>query len=69
MIGCDMEVYANAEKESIYSGYNSVNDDIFVQMMFSGVLAAGASIPVRFDFYALYDGLLVCENGSAYVKY
>ena len=64
-----MEVYANAEKESIYSGYNSVNDDIFVQMMFSGTLTAAASIPVRFDFYALYDCLLVCENGSAYVKY
>ena len=32
IIGCHMEVYANADKEAIFSGYNSLNDDIFCQM-------------------------------------
>lgn len=67
LIGCDLEVYANADKDSIYSGYNSLNDDIFCQMQLGGTGNAIASL--RFDFYALYDSLLVCENGTAYVKF
>ena len=67
LIGCDMEVYANADKESIFSGYNSLNDDIFCQTVFSGTGADVASM--RADFYALYDSLLICENGTAYVKF
>ena len=66
LIGCDLEVYANANKDSIYSGYNSLNDDIFVQMMFDG---SATTVGARFDFFALYDSLLVCENGTAYVKF
>ena len=67
MLGVDLEVYANADKESIFSGYNSLNDDIFIQMTFDGSVAADT--PCRFDFYALYDSLLICENGTAYVKF
>ena len=68
IIGADLEVYANADKDSIFSGYNSLNDDIFIQMMFDGT-AAGADVAARFDFYALYDSLLICENQTAYVKF
>lgn len=67
MIGVDLEVFANAEKDSIYSGYNSLNDDIFCQMQFNDNI--GADTPVRIDFFALYDSLLVCENGVAMVKF
>jgi hypothetical protein len=67
IIGADLEVYANADKDSIFSGYNSLNDDIFIQMMFDGT--AGAAINARFDFFALYDSLLICENQTAYVKF
>lgn len=67
LIGCDMEVYANADKDSIFSGYNSLNDDIFCQTIFAGVGADVASM--RADFYALYDSLLICENQTSYVKF
>jgi hypothetical protein len=67
IIGCDLEVYANADKESIFSGYNSLTDDIFLQVQMAGVGANVASL--RFDVYALYDSLLICENGTAYVKF
>jgi hypothetical protein len=36
-------------------------------MMFDGT--AGAAIDARFDFFALYDSLLICENQTAYVKF
>ena len=68
IIGADLEVYANANKDSIFSGYNSLNDDTFIQMMFDGTAPAGA-IAARFDFFALYDSLLICENQTAYVKF
>ena len=67
LVGCDLEVYANAEKESIFSGYNSTTDDIFIQLQFGGLAAAIPSL--RMDFYALYDSLLVCENNTGYVKF
>ena len=67
VIGCDLEVYANADKESIFSGYNSLTDDIFLQCQLNGVGADVASL--RFDVFALYDSLLICENGTAYVKF
>jgi arabinogalactan endo-1,4-beta-galactosidase len=67
ILGCDLEVYANAEKDAIFSGYNSTTDDIFIQLQFGGITSAIAS--VRFDFYALYDSLLVSENNTAYCKF
>jgi hypothetical protein len=68
IIGCDLEVYSNAEKESIFSGYNSTTDDIFIQLQFGGNLGA-AIASLRFDFFALYDSLLVCENNTCYCKF
>ena len=71
MIGVDMEVYANSTKDAIYSGYNSTTDDIFCQMQFGGLANFGnAAIPsLRFDFFALYDSLLICENSTALIKF
>ena len=68
LIGCDMEVYANAEKDGIFSGYNSLNDDIFCQTVFAGGVGADVA-SLRFDFFALYDSLLICENQTSYVKF
>ncbi len=65
-IGIDMETYANADKDSIFSGYNTLTDDIYWNLTFDGTQAAGL---VRYDFFALYDSLLICENGTAIVKY
>ena len=66
VVGMDLETYSNADKDSIYSGYNTSNDDVFWHMTFN----ANATTPnVRFDTYALYDAVLVCESGVAYVQY
>ena len=65
-IGIDMETYANADKESIFSGYNTLTDDIYWNLQLDGTAANGL---VRYDFFALYDSLLICENGTALVKY
>ena len=70
MIGLDLITYANADKNSIYSGFNSLNDDIFAQLIFENTTGSiSTDIPVRIDFYALYDSLIVCENGTAYAKF
>ena len=66
MIGVDLETYSNADKSSIFAGWNSSNEDIFFQLAFAGQ-AGGAG--VRADTYALYDAVLVCEAGICSVRY
>ena len=66
VVGMDLETYSNADKDSIYSGYNSSNDDIFWNMTFN----ANSTTPiVRFDTYALFDNVLVCEAGVCYSNF
>jgi hypothetical protein len=67
MIGIDLETYSNADKDSIFAGYNTSNDDIFFQLSY-GAVTTGA-IDVRFDTYALYDCVLICENGVASIRF
>ena len=44
---------------------NTLNSDIYWNINF----AANATAPnVKFDFYALYDNVLVFENGICYSK-
>ena len=66
MVGCDFEVYANADKDAIFAGYNTNTDDIYWQLTFDG---SAPTTTVRFDFFAMYDSLLVCENGTCSVKF
>jgi hypothetical protein len=66
-IGLDLENYAGAAKDTIFTGYNSNTDDIFAVINFSG--SAGAINSCRFDAYALFDEVIVFENGTAYVKF
>jgi hypothetical protein len=65
-IGLDLESYANSDKSSIFQGYNSNTDDIFLVINFSG---AGATNNCRFDAFALFDSVVVFENNTAYVKF
>lgn len=69
MTGADFEVYANANKDAIFAGYNTNQDDIYWQYTFTPGNTLGADMPVRFDHFAMYDSLLVCENGTGYVKF
>ena len=68
MTGCDFEAYANADKDAIFAGYNTNQDDIYWNYTFAPG-NVGADIPVRFDHFAMYDSLLICENGTSYVKF
>lgn len=61
MIGIDLETYSNADKDSIYSGYNTSTDDVFLNATFN---ANAGALSVRFDTYALYDSVITCENGA-----
>jgi len=65
-IGLDLENYSNSDKSAIFSGYNTNTDDIYFIPTYA---AQGAATSVRFDAYALFDTVLVFENGTCYVKY
>ena len=65
-IGLDLENYATAPKDTIFAGYNSNTDDIYAIMTFP---AQGGAVNVRFDAFALFDEVIVFENGTAYSKF
>ena len=66
VIGLDLENYSAAPKDTIFAGYNSNTDDIFLVMNFA---AQASAVVTRFDTYANFDSVLVCENNSAYIKF
>ena len=66
-VGLDLENYANADKSAIFSGWNSNTDDIFFVPTFDANNPAIAA--ARLDAFALFDTVIVFENGTCYVKY
>ena len=63
-IGLDLETYATADKDNLWAGMNTLTADCF----FNGEFGANASAPnVKFDFFCLFDQVLVFENGSVRV--
>ena len=66
VIGLDLENYSAAPKDTIFAGYNSNTDDIFLIMNFA---AQAAAFVARFDTFANFDSVLVCENQNAYIKF
>jgi hypothetical protein len=64
-IGVDLENYASADKSSIFSGYNSNNDDTYLFL----TLTPTAGVTLRFDSFANFDTVVVCENQTCYVKF
>lgn len=65
-IGLDLENYATAPKDTIFAGYNSNTDDIYAMINFG---AQGVAMVGRFDAFALFDEVIVFENGTAFVKF
>jgi hypothetical protein len=66
-VGLDLENYANADKSAIFSGWNSNTDDIYFVPTFNN---NDPAIPAaRFDAFAMFDTVLVFENGTCYVKF
>jgi len=67
VIGLDLENYSAAPKDTIFAGFNTNTDDIFLIMNFKGRGVADAL--TRFDAFSNFDSVLVCENGNAYIKF
>lgn len=65
-LGFDCETYANADKDRIFAGMNTLNSDIFWNLDFNPT-GIGSDVNVRFDFYALYDQVIIFENGMTRV--
>ena len=64
-MGFDCETYANSDKDKFFAVMNTLNSDIYWNINF----AANATAPnVKFDFYALFDNVLLFENGVCYSK-
>ena len=66
-VGIDLESYSNTSNDTIYSGMNTSSDDIFFVPRFSSANAANTS--VRVDSYALFDQLILIQNGQVSVNY
>ena len=64
-IGMDLESYANTH-DQLFQGWNSTTDDIFLIANFA---AQAANTNTRFDAFANFDSVIICENNTCYVKY
>jgi hypothetical protein len=65
-IGIDLESYANADKSSLFTGYNTNTSDIYATLTYGAQSAAGN---MRFDTFANFDCVIICENNTAYCKF
>lgn len=66
MIGLDLESFSSSDKSQIFSGYNSISDDIYLNVTHSG---QGGATTVQYDVYGMYDQLMVCENGVCEARF
>ncbi len=67
-LGIDLENYANAPKDVIFAGMNTLTDDIYCTLTY-GTVPNTPIASVRYDMFALFDTVLVFENGTAYARY
>jgi hypothetical protein len=65
-VGLSTELYASASKDSIYSGFNTNTSDVYYNANFA---AQANAVNCRFDAFANFDLLVVCENNTCYVKF
>jgi len=63
-IGLDLETYATADRDRLWAGMNTLTSDVFLNATFG---ANGSTPTVKFDFYSMYDQILVFESGSVRV--
>ena len=52
--------------DSVYTGTNTSTDDIFFTPKFAGQTNA---VNIRIDAYALFDQLVLIQNGTCTVNY
>jgi len=69
-IGIDLENYVATDKSTLFSGLNTNTDDLFLTLNYNAVQRpGGAALTARWDAFANFDCVLVCENNTAYVKF
>jgi len=70
-VGIDLENYTAAPKETIFAGMNTNTDDIYFVGNYNNTTqtAGNNNSTCRFDAFANFDCVLVCENNIAYVKF
>ncbi len=76
-VGIDLENYTSAPKDTIFAGMNTNTDDIFfignyntsANSLTNYTGANLATTTIRFDAYAMFDCVLVCENGTCFVRF
>ena len=65
LIGIDMEIFQNADKAAIFAGTNTNTSDIFA---ITNYVPAG-NVTLLQTAFAVYDQVLVFENGVCYARY
>ena len=65
-VGLDLENYPNADKDKIWAGYNSHNDDIFFLPKFGDLTAATT---ISFGIYCMFDAELTFNSGQCYISF
>lgn len=65
-IGQELVSFPSANQDQMFSGRNTSTEDIYHNMIFN----ANATTPaVRFDYYCLHHAVIICENGSASIRF
>ncbi len=64
-VGFDLESYSNTSMDMVYTGTNTSTDDIFFSPKFGG---QDANTNIRIDAYALFDQLVLIQNGTCTVN-
>jgi hypothetical protein len=65
-VGIELQTYPSANNDQMFSGRNTTTEDIYHNMIFG----ANATTPaVRFDYYCLHHAVIICENGSASIRF
>lgn len=62
-LGFDVETYSNSNKDKIFAGMNTLNSDIYWTLNFNSAVPNA----IRVDFFALYDQVIMFENGTCRV--
>lgn len=65
-IGQELVSFPSANQDQMFSGRNTSTEDIYHNMIFN---AQDAATSVRFDYYCLHHAVIICENGSAQIRF
>lgn len=72
MVGIDLEAYSNADRSSIYTGFNTLTTDIQfnpIHRQCVNTSNTAGTVNVKYNTYALFDQVLTFENGVANPTY